>query len=75
MVGTTIRVAWFEGKTICMLFSCLLFTTTCSILVLLWVGSIIAQRFGGWVESGGLLLLARHSKPLSLFPYVLVNCY
>ena len=39
-------------------FLCLLFAIVCSILVLLRAGSSIAQRFDGWAESGGLLLLA-----------------
>ena len=40
-------------------FHCLLSAIVCSILVLLWVWSFVAQRSGGWVEFGGLLLLAR----------------
>ena len=37
---------------------CLLSATVCSVLVLLWARSTIAQRLGGWAESRGLLLLA-----------------
>ena len=47
-----------------------MFATICSILVLLWVGSSIAQRSGGWAESEGLLLLARQFNPL---PFSRVN--
>ena len=67
IVGTTIRLAWFEGKTICIFFSCLLLAIVCSTLVLLWAGSTIAQRIGGWVESGGSLLLTKQYKTLSPF--------
>ena len=38
---------------------CLLFAIVCSIVVLLRAGSSVAQRSGGWAESGGLLLLAK----------------
>ena len=68
MVGTTIWAALVEGKTIFLLFSLpSVFAIGCSILVLLCAGSAIAQRSGGWVESRGLLLLARQIKPLSYF--------
>ena len=45
-------------KQIICCFHCLLSAIVCSILVLLWAGSSVAQRFGGWAESEGLLLLA-----------------
>ena len=48
---------WLEVKRFACYFHCLLSTTICSTLVLLWVGSAIAQRSGGWAESRGLLLL------------------
>ena len=38
-------------------FLCLLSAIVCSIVVLLWARSSVAQRFGGWVEFGGSLLL------------------
>ena len=39
-------------------FLCLLSLIVCSIVVLLWVGSSVAQRSSGLADSGGLLLLA-----------------
>ena len=40
-------------------FHCLLSAIVWSILAVIRAGSSIAQRYGGWAESGGLLLLAR----------------
>ena len=40
-------------------FHCLLTAIVCSILVLLWAGSSVAQRFGEWAKSRGSLLLAK----------------
>ena len=68
MVGTTIWAAQFGGKRVCMMFSCLLFATNCSILVVLWAGETIAQRSDGRAESVGLLLLAVKLNPFPLFP-------
>ena len=74
MVGTTIWATLAEGTTVCMLFF-IAFSLPLSIvfLVLLWAGSAVAQRSSGRAESGGLLLLAGHLKPLSLFPMQLFD--
>ena len=49
-------------------FHCLMSTTICSILVLLWAGSTVAQRSSRWAESGGSLLLDGHLKTPFPFP-------
>ena len=52
-------------------FHCLLSAIICSILVLLWAGSSVAQRSCGWAESRGLMLLAGYLKPPFPFPFPL----
>ena len=59
MVETTIRATLVEGKTVCLLSSSAFFVCIdCSIHSTTSAGSSVAQRSGGWVESGGSLLLA-----------------
>ena len=49
-------------------FCCLMSAMVCSIVVLLWAGSSIAQMSGGWEKSRGSLLLAGYLKPPFPFP-------
>ena len=53
VVGTTTRAALAGGTTVCMLYSLPSVCPDCSILVLLWTGSSVAQRSGGWVDPEG----------------------